>query len=110
MSSKYLLSFKSFIIPFQVQCRLETDLSTQKSLAESYKMETERLSAQVEELTTRLHASDEKLEKQKQQLNDVLRTAKLDANSDDALDQLGEQLRALQKQVSYSVVTDHRPT
>ena len=83
----------------QVKASLESELSTHKSSADSYKSETERLTLELGELRGQLRVARETADRSKAQLGEVLKTAKIDQSSDDVIEQLHEQLRSLHKQV-----------
>lgn len=57
------------------------------------------LSAQVSCQEAQLADAKDRAQQDRLQLSDVLRTARLDAKSDDALQQLNEQLKSLKQQV-----------
>lgn len=64
-----------------------------------YRTEVDRLTSEIHEVNAQLRDARNESERTKQELSDVLRTAKLDKNSDDVIGQLNEQLKSLHQQV-----------
>ena len=66
-----------------------------------YKTEVERLTSQIHEVNAQLRDAKKESERTKQELDEILRTAKLDRESENAIGQLHDQLKSLQQQVIW---------
>ena len=66
-----------------------------------YKTEVERLTSQIHEVNAQLRDAKKESERTKQDLDEILRTAKLDRESENAIGQLHDQLKSLQQQVIW---------
>lgn len=76
-----------------------SDLDTQKASFDMYKSEVERLTSEVHEVNAQLRGARNESERTKQELDEVLRTAKLDRESENVMGQLHDQLKSLHQQV-----------
>lgn len=77
-------------------------MAEERRVSDGLKCEVSSLSAQVNCLEAQLADARERAQQDRLQLNDVLRTARLDAKSDNALQQLNDQLKSLKQQVKNS--------
>ena len=91
--------FPCFIL--QEKSQLIADLDTQKASFDMYKTEVERLTSQIHEVNAQLRDAKKESERTKQELDEILRTAKLDRESENAIGQLHDQLKSLQQQVIW---------
>ena len=66
-----------------------------------YKTEVERLTSQIHEVNAQLRDAKKESERTKQEMDEILRTAKLDRESENAIGQLHDQLKSLQQQVIW---------
>ena len=76
-------------------------MDTQKASFDMYKTEVERLTSQIHEVNAQLRDAKKESERTKQELDEILRTAKLDRESENAIGQLHDQLKSLQQQVIW---------
>ena len=76
-------------------------MDTQKASFDMYKTEVERLTSQIHEVNAQLRDAKKESERTKQDLDEILRTAKLDRESENAIGQLHDQLKSLQQQVIW---------
>ena len=74
-------------------------MDTQKASFDMYKTEVERLTSQIHEVNAQLRDAKKESERTKQEMDEILRTAKLDRESENAIGQLHDQLKSLQQQV-----------
>lgn len=78
---------------------MQNELDSQKEQLQSLLLEKSSVSTSLELLTKQLRDAEKRSETDRLQLLEVLKTAKLNSGSEDALVQLNEQLKTLKQQV-----------
>ncbi|XP_067935428.1 interaptin-like [Watersipora subatra] len=92
----------------QMRSGMESEIAAARSNAELYKSESDRLSMELGDLRQQLRDAHNVSDGVKLELRGLLKTAKLDEKADDAVAQLHEQLKALQKETAeYKFTTTH---